>query len=98
MQQSMVSSTYLAPASTASNARPFFDKILQAYGFTSFALLQVATTIGFVFILLAANVFFMESRGAANVESWRNFLLLTMDCFFSNVIIKNFICSQCYSF
>src|SRR6185312_11928680 len=85
MQQSIVSSTYLAPASTASNDRPFFDKIFQASAFTSFPLFQVETTIGFVRALPLVAIFFKESNGAASVESCKNFLLLSIVIIFSNV-------------
>src|SRR5665213_2752949 len=78
MQQSMVSSTYRAPASTASSARPFADNIFHASIFTSFPLLHVDTTIGFVCALPLFSTFFKERKGAAKVESCKNFLLLTM--------------------
>src|SRR6185312_5517004 len=85
MQQSMISSTYLAPASTASKARPFCDKIFQASAFTSLPLFQVETTIGFVCALTLVVIFFKESKGAASVESCKNFLLSSIVIIFSNV-------------
>jgi hypothetical protein len=78
----MVSSIHLAPDSTASRARPLLERIFHASAFTGLPLSHVDTTIGLVTAFGLAEIFFIENSGVANVESSRNFLLLSMGLFF----------------
>jgi hypothetical protein len=69
----------LAPASTASKARPFFSrKIFQATAFTGKPLSQVETTMGLVANngLLLAMTRLSDSKGRLRADQRKNFLLV----------------------
>src|SRR5258708_33776801 len=62
------------PASTASSARPFLDKIFQASAFAPTPKFQVEITIGLVTAFSRANNFCTDASDASTVDDWMNFL------------------------
>src|SRR5260370_25468646 len=61
------------PASTASSALPFFDRIFHASAFAPTPKFQVEITMGFVTFSFA-NSFCTEASEASTVDDWMNFL------------------------